>query len=164
MRSAALSRVEPRGGSQSQTTLGSAVQQHICFCGDACGCPPHLFCSAAAHRLGSFQYLHVTQAAPVCPATKTDLPTLFCCCSCRLLHSLEAHTEPVYSVAFSPDGKLMASGSFDNMMHIWNVADGKLLRSQQADGGIFEVCWSKVGDKVAASTSSKTVMVVDLRR
>uniref|UniRef100_A0A383WGZ9 LisH domain-containing protein n=1 Tax=Tetradesmus obliquus TaxID=3088 RepID=A0A383WGZ9_TETOB len=81
-----------------------------------------------------------------------------------LLHSLEAHTEPVYSVAFSPDGKLMASGSFDNMLHIWNVADGKLLRSQQADGGIFEVCWSKVGDKVAASTSSKTVMVVDLRR
>jgi transducin (beta)-like 1 len=84
--------------------------------------------------------------------------------SCRLLHSLEAHTEPVYSVAFSPDGKLMASGSFDNMLHIWNVADGSLLRSQPADGGIFEVCWSKVGDKVAASTSSKTVMVVDLRR
>jgi WD40 repeat protein len=82
----------------------------------------------------------------------------------RLLHSLEAHTEPVYSVAFSPDGKLMASGSFDNMLHIWNVADGTLLRSQPADGGIFEVRWSKVGDKVAASTSSKTVMVVDLRR
>ncbi|KAF6253035.1 WD40 repeat-like protein [Scenedesmus sp. NREL 46B-D3] len=81
-----------------------------------------------------------------------------------LLHSLEAHTEPVYSVAFSPDGKLMASGSFDNMLHIWNVADGALLRSQPADGGIFEVCWSKVGDKVAASTSSKSVIVLDLRR
>src|SRR5262249_31692728 len=27
----------------------------------------------------------------------------------RLLHSLEAHTEPVHRVAFSPDGKLLAS-------------------------------------------------------
>lgn len=87
-----------------------------------------------------------------------------CCCCCRLLHSLEAHTQPVYSVAFSPDGRLMASGSFDNVLHIWNVADGQLLRTYEADGGIFEVCWSKTGDKVAASTSSKSVVVLDLRR
>lgn len=83
---------------------------------------------------------------------------------CRLKHSLEAHTEPVYSVAFSPDGKLVASGSFDKVLHIWSVADGSLLRSHEADGGIFEVCWSKSGDKVAASTSNKSVMVLDLRR
>lgn len=82
----------------------------------------------------------------------------------RLLHSLEAHTEPVYSVAFSPDGRLLASGSFDKALHIWSVADGSLLRTYEADGGIFEVCWSKGGDKVAASTGSKSVVVLDLRR
>lgn len=82
----------------------------------------------------------------------------------RLLHSLDKHKEPVYSVAFSPDGRLMASGSFDKMLHIWNVADGQLLKSYEADGGIFEVCWSKTGNKVAASTSSKSVVVLDVRR
>jgi transducin (beta)-like 1 len=58
----------------------------------------------------------------------------------------------------------MASGSFDKMLHIWNVADGQLLKSYEADGGIFEVCWSKTGNKVAASTSSKSVVVLDLHR
>eukprot|EP00879_Flechtneria_rotunda_P023076 GHRR01024395.1.p2 GENE.GHRR01024395.1~~GHRR01024395.1.p2 ORF type:complete len:101 (-),score=22.93 GHRR01024395.1:814-1116(-) len=81
----------------------------------------------------------------------------------RLMHSLEAHTEAVYSVAFSPDGRLMATGSFDKMLHIWSVADGQLLRTHEADGGIFEVCWSKTGNKVAASTSNRTVTVLDLR-
>lgn len=35
------------------------------------------------------------------------------------LHTLTKHTEPVYSVAFSPDGKFLASGSFDKCVHIW---------------------------------------------
>ncbi|VEL15731.1 unnamed protein product [Protopolystoma xenopodis] len=35
--------------------------------------------------------------------------------------SLLKHTEPVYSVAFSPDGRLLATGSFDMCVHIWEV-------------------------------------------
>lgn len=38
-----------------------------------------------------------------------------------MAHSLEGHTEPVYSVAFNPDGKLLATGSFDGCVHIWSV-------------------------------------------
>ena len=37
------------------------------------------------------------------------------------LHTLTKHQEPVYSVAFSSDGKLLASGSFDKCVHIWSV-------------------------------------------
>ena len=36
------------------------------------------------------------------------------------IHTLTKHTEPVYSVAFSPDGKYLASGSFDKCVHIWS--------------------------------------------
>lgn len=37
------------------------------------------------------------------------------------LYTLTKHTEPVYSVAFSPDGKFLASGSFDKCVHIWST-------------------------------------------
>ena len=37
------------------------------------------------------------------------------------IHTLTKHQEPVYSVAFSPDGRFLASGSFDKCVHIWNV-------------------------------------------
>ena len=39
----------------------------------------------------------------------------------QCIHTLTKHHEPVYSVAFSPDGKYLASGSFDKCVHIWNV-------------------------------------------
>jgi WD40 repeat protein len=40
----------------------------------------------------------------------------------------KGHREGVFSVAFSPDGKTIASGSSDRTIKIWNVADGAVLR------------------------------------
>jgi WD40 repeat protein len=47
----------------------------------------------------------------------------------RLLRTLEGHTGSVQSVAFSPDGQTLASGSWDNTVRLWRVADGRLLRT-----------------------------------
>lgn len=79
-------------------------------------------------------------------------------------HTLTRHQEPVYSVAFSPDGKFLASGSFDKCVHIWDTASGSLVNSYRGTGGIFEVCWNSVGDKVGASASDGSVCVLDLRK
>jgi WD40 repeat protein len=36
---------------------------------------------------------------------------------------LTGHTQPVRSVAFTPDGKLLASGSNDNTVILWEVSN-----------------------------------------
>ena len=46
------------------------------------------------------------------------------------LHYAFAHLRTEFlSVAYSPDGKSLASGSSDNTVRVWEAATGKLLRT-----------------------------------
>ena len=78
------------------------------------------------------------------------------------LHTLRRHTDPVYSIAFSPDGKYLASGSFDKWLFVWCVQEGSLVQQYRGSSGIFEVCWDKAGGKLAACFSNNTVSGVTL--
>jgi WD40 repeat protein len=44
----------------------------------------------------------------------------------KLRATLEVHTGGVYSVVFSPDGRMMASASWDKTIKLWEVATGKV--------------------------------------
>lgn len=71
--------------------------------------------------------------------------------------------QPVYSVAFSPNGEYLASGSLDQSLHIWSVKEGRILKTYRGRGGIFEVCWNREGDKIAACFANSTICVMDLK-
>ena len=43
----------------------------------------------------------------------------------KQVRSLAGHKDWVYSVAVTPDSKLIATGSYDGEIRIWNAADGK---------------------------------------
>ncbi|XP_027361141.1 WD40 repeat-containing protein HOS15-like isoform X3 [Abrus precatorius] len=81
----------------------------------------------------------------------------------KLIYSLNGHRDRVYSVAFSPNGEYLASGSPDKSIHIWSLKEGKIIKNYTGDGGIFEVCWNKEGDKIAACFANNTVRVLDFR-
>jgi len=62
----------------------------------------------------------------------------------------------VISLAFSPDGKMLASGSFDSSLRLWRVSDGALLRildeptSWRADW-ISSIAFSADGQTMASA-------------
>ncbi len=65
------------------------------------------------------------------------------------LVSQTGHSGPVHSVAFSPDGKTLASGSEDHTVNLWEVSTGKLLRTLEGH--------SDVVNSVAFSPDGKTL-------
>jgi len=47
----------------------------------------------------------------------------------RQVHTLTGHSDWVFVVAFSPDGKHFVSGSSDTLVIIWDAATGSLVSS-----------------------------------
>lgn len=77
---------------------------------------------------------------------------------------LSRHRESVYSVAFSPSGDFLSSGSLAGQLYIWNVSNGAHIKSFKGNGDIFEVAWNTEETRVAACFSSNVVSVIDFKR
>jgi eukaryotic-like serine/threonine-protein kinase len=75
----------------------------------------------------------------------------------RLCHSealtLNGHTATVMSVAFSPDGQRVASGSFDGTARIWDSATGKELLTLDA-GQVQSLAFSPDGQRLATGSGT----------
>eukprot|EP01048_Picozoa_sp_COSAG05_P028994 COSAG05_NODE_9298_length_633_cov_2.850187_1_plen_88_part_00 len=71
--------------------------------------------------------------------------------------TLTAHTYGVLSVAWSPNGTTLASGSEDKTIKLWKVG-GKLLQTLTAHtAGVLLVAWSPDGTTLASGSLDKTI-------
>jgi WD40 repeat protein len=61
---------------------------------------------------------------------------------------------PTLSAAWSPDGKSIASGGFNGVVKLWNVATGKTLRTYSGFQNAFtsNIVWSHDGQRIAVGT------------
>jgi WD40 repeat protein/serine/threonine protein kinase len=75
------------------------------------------------------------------------------------LLTLKGHTDYVFGVAFSPDGKRLASSSDDNTTKVWDAQTGRELLSLKGGGG--GVAFSPDGKRLASSTEDGEVKVWD---
>jgi len=82
----------------------------------------------------------------------------------NLLVSKEGHSEMVFSVAYSPDGKHIASGSGDLTIKIWNADNGnsavRTLKNHIKE--VQSVAYSPDGNSIASGSRDGTIQIQDI--
>ena len=70
------------------------------------------------------------------------------------------HQQDITSVAFSPDGKTVASASLDWTVELANISSRKLLRTLNGNaGGVFSIAFSPDGSILASGTRDGTIIL-----
>ncbi|KAG8765438.1 hypothetical protein FRC12_007490 [Ceratobasidium sp. 428] len=75
------------------------------------------------------------------------------------------HRESVFSVSVSPDGRLVASGSGDNSVCIWDAHTGQIVAGPLTGHTryVYSVAFSPDGARVASGSSDKTLRIWDTK-
>ncbi|ODN75392.1 hypothetical protein L202_06549 [Cryptococcus amylolentus CBS 6039] len=80
----------------------------------------------------------------------------------RAIRHLAAHSAPILSVAFSPKSNLLATGSFDESVIIWDVSRGRALRQLPAHAdAVWCVAWDPEGSMVLTGSADGLIRLWD---
>ncbi len=81
----------------------------------------------------------------------------------RELATLEGHAHTVWSVAFSPDGQRITSGSQDRTIKLWDVATRRELGAFAGHGSMINaVIFSPDGKRLVSCSDDQTVRLWDV--
>jgi len=80
-----------------------------------------------------------------------------------LVRSFTAHKDAIYSIALSPDDKILATGSYDQKIKLWDAETGKELKTLSGHNGcIFGLAFRPDGKILASASADRTVKLWDV--
>jgi WD40 repeat protein len=108
-----------------------------------------LYALAAAQRAVTRTSLNALEEALASPAAEIS-------------HTLAGHSAGAYSIAWSPDGTRLATGSFDNTARLWDAATGTTTATLTGHtNGVSSVAWSPDGTRLATGSFDNTARLWD---
>ncbi|XP_057549293.1 protein HIRA-like isoform X2 [Amaranthus tricolor] len=78
----------------------------------------------------------------------------------KVVMTLRGHTADVVDLNWSPDDSMLASGSLDNTIHIWNMSNGICTAVLRGHSSLVKgVTWDPIGAFLASQSDDKTVII-----
>lgn len=78
------------------------------------------------------------------------------------LRTLKGHTDRIWAVTFSPDGRIAVTGSADTTLKAWNIETGECLQTFSGKGWIKSVAFHPGGQVIASGSGDHTINLWNL--
>ena len=80
-----------------------------------------------------------------------------------LIRTIQGHRDTIYTVELSPDGTLLATGSYDQKVKLWNVSTGAEVRTLHGhNDAVYDVAFHPNGKILASASGDRTVKLWDV--